>query len=292
MQRYEAPGLTGDWLNAWLAAVGITVLLPDVKLAWTDDPIPSAVFSVSDGDPLPTRIASALPSLDELDELVIARQRPDCAYSLGQKADQAAFAERADLARRFGDFALAAIVTDLAVDDVGLPRHSPFDPGRPRGVTFHEALSASRENLATPVEPTVEASLSGRATRVAMNGLGFDFRRIVASSQPSDSTQMSVMGQKHSDPCLEVLAFFGLALFPTRGDGTHLRPRGWDARGALRWPVWAPELDRWAIDAVIDLTHTGRPNMRRAGATGLYGSVSFNATKNDRTRGYASERLW
>lgn len=25
-----APGLTADWLNAWLAAIGVTVLVPEV----------------------------------------------------------------------------------------------------------------------------------------------------------------------------------------------------------------------------------------------------------------------
>ena len=33
--RHEAPGLPADWLNGWLAAIGVTVLIPGARLRWT-----------------------------------------------------------------------------------------------------------------------------------------------------------------------------------------------------------------------------------------------------------------
>jgi len=38
-QACAAPGLTADWLNAWLAAIGVTVLVPQARLS---DPFPNS----------------------------------------------------------------------------------------------------------------------------------------------------------------------------------------------------------------------------------------------------------
>jgi len=45
-----APGLTADWLNAWLAAIGVTVLVPGIRLGWSADPLPVAHFDIPVGD--------------------------------------------------------------------------------------------------------------------------------------------------------------------------------------------------------------------------------------------------
>ena len=33
----ECPGLPAEWVNGWLAAVGTTVLDPEIQLSWTPD---------------------------------------------------------------------------------------------------------------------------------------------------------------------------------------------------------------------------------------------------------------
>jgi len=49
MARTECPGLPASWLNGWLAAIGLLVLEPRLRLSWTSDPSPVAVLGV-DGD--------------------------------------------------------------------------------------------------------------------------------------------------------------------------------------------------------------------------------------------------
>ena len=52
MAEVKCPGLPAFWLNAWLAAVGATVLVPRIRLRWTGDRTPVAVLSSEDGDPV------------------------------------------------------------------------------------------------------------------------------------------------------------------------------------------------------------------------------------------------
>src|SRR5690606_20031620 len=132
--------------------------------------------------------------------------------------------------------------------------------------------------------------------RVKVNGLACAYRRIVEETS------------KRVDPVVECLCFFGLWLFPMGGTGRLARQRGWVGppyrRHAFLWPAWSPALDRWAIDALLDLVHravpagpldSGRklsPALRRAGVTTLYGSVPYRSLgSNDTTRGYAGERV-
>ena len=61
--RHEAPGLPADWLNGWLAAIGVTVLIPGARLCWTDDGVPSAVFETDEPVDLAKVVADALPTL-------------------------------------------------------------------------------------------------------------------------------------------------------------------------------------------------------------------------------------
>jgi hypothetical protein len=285
-----APGLTLDWLNGWLAALGVTVLVPDVRLGWTSDVVPSACFTLAQGaSSVAEMVGEALPSVDDLGALAIARQRSDGA-ELGRRVGLDTYLDRAALARRSGDTSLSSTLTDLVAElpKEGLP-HSPFDPPMPKGVTLWERLVACREAIVDP-RAEVEATFAGIGRRVAGNGLGFDARRLVAGVRDAGP---------RIDPLLEVLAFCGLALFPFRGNGTQSRARGWTGpagrRGSFQWCAWAPPLDRWAIDALLDMVGEARTSMALAGRLGIsrwYRTVPYQAKgAADSTRAYGAERL-
>ena len=69
-------GLPASWINAWLAAVGATVLSPRLRLRWTDDSTPRAALSAENGDPVEMLLA-AWPSRTALDGLPIAERWSD-----------------------------------------------------------------------------------------------------------------------------------------------------------------------------------------------------------------------
>lgn len=285
----SAPGLRADWLNAWLAAVGVTVLVPGVRLSWTPEAVPVAWFNVPAALPsLAQAVALALPSLEVLDGLAIARRLPHAA-DLGRKVSPEAFSERAALARASGDWSLSSTVTDLVAElpKEGLP-HSPFDPSAPQGRTLWERVVGCRQLLTDPAQ-SIKATLAGRGRRVKSNGLGFDIQRLVAGVQDAE---------KQVDPVVELLAFAGLELFPFRGDGTSARARGWfgpaGRPGSFRWCSWAEPLDRWGIDAFLDVVMgrmIGREEAARLGVVTRYHTVPYRALGSaDPTRAYAAAR--
>jgi hypothetical protein len=296
MREEVAPGLTADWLNGWLAAIGVTVLLPDVQLSWSDEPIPAALFYPADDRPLAERLSSYFEDASWLDRLAVSE--------LPRKVSRDAYAQAAAQARLADglgprmDLSLASSVTDLVRDSklgVGgeLP-HSPFDPSAPgtTGAVFNRVSSCLKrlDQATTDKASAVSATLAGRGLRVQANGLGFDPRRLPAGVQAK--------GQVFVDPVVETLCFFGLALFPVRGNGTRIQPRGWTAaasqRGSFTWPVWSQLLDLWAIDALLDRFYSGeRPSRLRAfGMTGAFRSVAYRQLdRSDPTRAYASEAL-
>lgn len=284
-----APGLRADWLNAWLAALGITALLPGTRLSWTPEAVPVALFSTPDDlSPLAQALALALPSLEELDGLAIARRRPPAA-DFGRKVSPEVFSERAGLARISGDWSLSSTVTDLVaeVPNEGLP-HSPFDPSAPQGRTLWERVVGCRQLLTDPSR-SLAATLSGRGKRVRSNGLGFDIQRLVAGVQDAE---------KQVDPVVELLAFAGLELIPFRGDGKSARARGWfgptGRPGSFRWCAWADPLDRWGIDAFLDVVMgrtVGPEEAARLGVLARYHTVPYQALGSaDPTRAYAAAR--
>ena len=303
MTREEnAPGLTVDWLNAWLAAIGICVLLPEARLRWTNDAVPSACFRLPDGlGSLAEAVAQRLPSEEALGQLSIARDLAGHS-ELSRKVPLENYRDRAALARRTGDTTLSSTVTDLSSDPkrAGDLPHSPFDPAVPKGLTLWQRALSCRQAVTSP-GPQVAASLLGRGTRVPTNGLGFDSRRLVSAVVEADKT---------ADPVIELLAFEALALFPWRGrprsgedggpDRFEQRARGWTdratQRGAFRWCAWSASLDVWAIDALLDALPTGSSARERAlaarlGVTTWYHSVPYKAmSSSDATRAYAGER--
>lgn len=281
MNEHPAPGLTADWLNAWLAAIGVTVLLPRTHLRWTEDPLPKAIFtSPHDQGPLPDQIAAALPTTHQIATWVISN-------ITGKVNSPAAYAQLAAQARAHHDDTLALTVTDLGKpnDDGSYPK-APFDPPVPgrgdtpgTGKTLAWRLRKARNSF-TPTPARVAATLNGTAPRTTGNGLGFDYRRLADG---------------RTDPLIELLAFEALRMFPTRGNGTQARQRGWTTKAttphAFRWATWTEDLDRWAIDAILDQIHTPTAKPRPP-ITAIFATVPYTPTgDSDFTRGYASQRL-
>lgn len=299
MTQVTCPGLPGEWINGWLAAVGVTVLDARLRLHWTTDGAPQAVLSAAEVDPVAALVES-WPDAALLSGLPIAESWKG-AGEIRRKVPVEAFAARARAAR--GDlhaWTLSSTMTDLCVDDAGEVAHAPFDPAGPGTIKWlHHRLAKVHKH----VEPTagrISDSLGGRAGRVKDNGLGFDQTRI--GSQADDASI-------RVDPAIEVLAFFGLALLPVRGHGgdrrldrfadVRERQRGWrktaDSRDARRfhWPAWVQPLDASGIDALLDAWN---PEKRRAWArVGVHAgwrAVAFQRRASaDPTRAFGAERL-
>lgn len=315
MAERVCPGLAADWLNAWLAAVGSTVLDDRIQLHWTPEPVPLAVLSVDgDDDPADVLIA-AWPNRERLAAMPVACECPGLPR-MGRKVHVDVFRERVRAARSHSDsWTLSSTVTDLHVDDDGEASHAPLDPPGPGPTgSLHDRLLKSHKHVDSPPEQVL-ATLEGRASRVVDNGLGFDLARVTGQADKS---------QKTVDPAVEVLAFFGLALLPVRGDGTDqrmpgarsrtsTRQRGWRTTPPRRfeWPAWLQPLDREGIDALLDAWHDSLPPMHRPGPDeeraapkhnrapwerlgvhAAWRTVGYQSrSRSDPTRGYGSEPL-
>lgn len=304
MAELACPGLPASWLNAWLAAVGVTVLVPEMRLSWTDGPTPQAVLAVcDDGDPVQA-LASAWPSPERISHMPVAEHQSGCDDIVPNLPLQT-FQERAQRYRGHVDaWSLSSTYTDLHVDatqpGVVLAARSRFAPPAPGPVgPIHRRLTRVLGFIDEPLA-RIAATLEGRAHRVNANGLGFDISRVTTLGDYSD---------KSVDPVLEALAFFGLALLPIRGAGTsrsaqsrgvHLRARQrlWFAdlddarRERLMWPAWSDPLGANGIDALLDAWHPlRRATWRQLGVHAAWRSVEFIWQGNDPTRGIGSEAL-
>lgn len=278
----DATGLRADWLNAWLAAIGVTIAIDGVRLSWSDDAVPHARFS-GICDDMATIVYEQLPTLDDLAALPIARYL-DGRTELPRAVSLATYRDRAEAERSAVEPSLALCVTDLigprgpGGSEDNLP-HSAFDVPMPKGITLWQRVVACREAITGP--EMVSASFRGPAPRVRTNGLGFDITRIPSRSDGGDN---------QVDPVVELLAFIGITFFPTRGNGRSGTTRGWRAapsrHGAFRWGTWHQPRDRWSIDAWLDRFHADRqPDLHS-----VYQSVPYQPlSASDTTRGYASE---
>lgn len=291
MREHPAPGLTADWLNGWLAAIGVTVLLPDTLLRWERVEPPVAVF-LADTEDLGSRIYDALiASRPRIAASAIAKHL-DGRSDFPRTVTREAFIDRAELARRDHDGWLGASVTDLAAGEreEGL-RHSPFDPPVPRGITLHERALTCLDQVEHGGASLVTRSFAGTASRLPGNGLGFDFRRLPAATLPN------ALGGNAVIPVVEILAFHALSTFPIRGNGSRPSTRGWigfEGQDAFSWCVWLPPLDQWAVDALLDQFHTSRSHeaMTKYSVFSAFRSVAFRPrTTLESTRGYASVRV-
>jgi hypothetical protein len=202
-------------------------------------------------------------------------------------------------------WALSSTMTDLHVNADGDVAHAPFDPAGPgptkwlhdRLVRVHRQVRQSA-GWPGPSPGRLARSLQGTAARVPGNGLGFDITRL---GSQADQTA------KRVEPVVEVLAFFGLALFPVRGTGTDVRlrtavpssaiQRGWSRENDRRelrfsWPAWRACLDSAGIDALLDLWRPDRSNWALLGIHSAWHSLRYRPRAVvDPTRALGSEQL-
>ena len=291
-------GLPASWLNAWLAAVGATVLDPRIRLRWSDTRTPKAVLCASAVDPVEA-LTDSWPSREALADMPIAESWRDTP-PLPRNVPVDAFIARAHATRGHRhSWTLSSTMTDLDVNETGYVSHARFDPGAPGGYVLHHRLLRVHQEV-VPSADRIMASLAGRAVRVKGDGLGFDLTRM---GSLADSSAKSV------DPVVEVLAFFGLALLPVRGTGTDGRIRSFAHSSALQrgwvripgrrrdhrftWPAWTVPLDYLAIDALLDLWEPDdKSRWSRAGVHAAWQGVQFKPKATaDTTRAFGSVRI-
>ena len=284
MNERRCPGLPADWLNGWLAAIGATTLVDGLRLRWSDDPVPVAVLCSPNDADIADLLAASLPGREDIDQLPIARQLAGfSAIDLNPTFEQ--FAERAAPARAHPDgWTLSSFYSDVLMAKGGpTVEKGPFLPGMPgKANTLHDRLIKLVDALPNC---DVARTLEGVGARHQQYGLGFDLSRL---GSLADKTNHWV------DPVIELLAFNGLSLFPSRGDGgTRLLQRGW--RGArtssdsFHWSAWKPALDAAGIDAFLDRYWTDAGQGDRLGATMSWAAVPYvGLGSNDPTRGLGS----
>ena len=285
MKQQECPGLLASVPHQWLAAIGATVLNEHLRLSWTDEPNPCATLH-SPHQPPVELLHSAWPSEDDFAQLPIVE------WNLNNQQDiPLADFRRMTTASLADDDAwmLAAAATDLAP---GKRSHcaarGPLNPGTQGSSSPQEQilkmLSCTAKDIADALDGVLPAKNLG--------GLCLDPRRFV-------DPQGKMKGVRTVYP-IEVLAYYGLALFPLRGDGIidkgAPRQRGWVStpRGEprLKWPAWRQPLDRWAIDALLDAWNPERPTSAAThGITSAWESVRITHPGKIRTYGYSSRPL-
>ena len=300
MHVFTCSGLPASWVNAWLAAVGVTVLAPRVRLHWTAEDAPVAVLSSVELDPV-VALVEAWPDAALLRELPVAENWYG-AGELRRKVSVDQFAARVKKARGHAHaWTISSTITDLSVDKSGEAAHAPFDPAGP-GTTkwLHHRLLRTHELAGPAYEERLRDSLLGRAKRVRNYGLGFDGTRLGSLADASDPW---------IEPVVEVLAFFGLALFPMRGRGVDRRldrygnpderQRGWrrapgcTERRRFVWPAWQQPLDTAGVDALLDGWNPWRKQTwARLGVHAGWQSVSYQRRGNaDNTRAIGAAML-
>ena len=80
----------------------------------------------------------------------------------------------------------------------------------PGGVVLQKRLLDINGAIKQPIRKRIQNSLDGVAQREQINGLGFDQAKLGSLADDTDPWV---------DPVVEMMAFFGLALLPMRGDG-------------------------------------------------------------------------
>lgn len=301
MTSITCPGLPASWINAWLAAVGTTQLDGRIRLQWTEGYTPVAVFSADGVHPVEA-LVSSWPTREQIQGFPLANRWCSLpAMERHVKVD--AFAARVRRARSHPhSWTLSSTLTDLAVDKTGEVAHAPLDPAGPGTIKWlHHRLTklhAGLEHSSEPVASLIEESLAGRARRVNENGLGFDHARL--GSLADDAPKLT-------DPVIEVLAFFGLALLPVRGLGTDERDgarganaiqRGWSrtrgerGKGSFCWPAWRQPLDSQGVDALLDVWNPAtQSGWRLLGVQAGWKTLAYKARDSEYTAGFGSGRL-
>ena len=309
MSEYVCRGLEGSWLNAWLAGVGATVLDPELRLRWSDEPSPKAILCAEQGDPM-ERLVDAWPTRKCLAAMPLAEQWGGTPR-VKRKVSVGDFRSRVRVTRSHPTaWTLSSTMTDLHVTinkefPSGEVGHGPLDAAGPGTIKWlHYRLCKVHEAVATksPSLDRLKTSLDGTADRVEKGGLGFDITRLASAADTNTSPWV--------EPVVEVLAFYALALLPTRGEGyderrhtgprPSLRQRGWArvketgrrSPECFHWPAWAHPLDHHAIDALLDAWDWKRPGWSLLGVHSGWRTVSYQPRgSGDRTRAYGSRRI-
>lgn len=305
---HKCHGLQADWINAWLAAVGATVLVPGLRLSWTTDALPIAVLEHSDKEPTDV-VVKSWPTDERLQDMPLAdinlyRRYTNDKIKETRKVLVDNYIKAVKRTRKHQDtWTLTSTMTDLAVQQNGEVENGLFDPAAP-GTTkwLHHRLTKTHGQVLDP-GTQIEASFDGRPCLKENNGLGFDIARIRD-------------GKNLVDPVIETLAFFGLALLPVRGDGVRTRnprsrQRGWQIGGGKEfvWPAWSQPLDQAGIDALLDAWHnswrfkqankegkrawkTNDQDWKLLGIHAAWHTTRYMTSATaDPTRGYGSRRL-
>ena len=299
MHSFTCSGLPASWVNAWLAAVGVTVLDPHIRLHWTVDS-PAAVLSSDEIDPVES-LAESWPDSEFLRDLPIAENWSG-AGRLTRRVSVEQFIARTGKARGHPcAWTLSSTMTDLSVDQNGRVVHAPFDPAGPGTIKWlHRRLLKVHGQVGAAHRQRLLDSLVGQADRVKGNGLGFDSTRL---GSMADGTN------PWTEPVVETLAFFGLAIFPMRGRGVDRRharirnsddrQRGWrtipgsDEPRRFLWPAWEQPLDVAGIDALLDSWNPWRKQTwAHVGVHAAWKSVRYlHRATADTTRAIGAEML-
>ncbi|MYB36937.1 MAG: hypothetical protein F4Y26_06025 [Gammaproteobacteria bacterium] len=298
MSERVCRGLPAGWLNGWLAAVGATVLDSRLRLHWTTEDSPVAVLSAESLDPVDALVES-WPSRERLNDLPIAADWRN-AGKVERRVAVDDFRDRAVQARGTdASWTLSSTLTDLSVDQSGNVAHAPFDAAGPGTIKWlHYRVLRVHEKVGPPSRSRLGASLVGHASRVKDAGLGFDQSRLGSLADKTDPWV---------EPFVELLAFFGLALFPMRASGADQRnrgnpeerQRGWrrppgrDQPREFLWPAWCQAIDTWGIDALLDIWEPRRRGTwRSVGVHAGWRSVRYEPqAQADATRAIGAERL-
>ena len=302
-------GLPADWLTGWMAAVGATVVDNQLRLSWTEDEVPVAMFSHQKGHDPVKSLSDVWPSLrSRLDHMPGARDATTNKNDY-REINVKVFADRLAGARNHPDaFSLTSSLTDLHWEkskEGDKAVYGPFETSGPGSTKWlHHRCRKVYSSVGDPIRG-MEEMFDGVSQRIADNGLGLDAGRIGAI-RDSGETQMV-------EPVAESLAYFALALFPVRGDGKQVqasrgRQRGWGV-GPYRdwefiWPAWRQPLDRWGIDALLTAWHNtwrrrekdewraSRAEWDLLGVHAGWCTSRFKRrTSRDMTRGYGSRQI-
>ncbi len=297
MSSRQCPGLRAEMPHQWLAAVGATVLCEGMHLSWTGGLNTHAVLHHEEA-PLDALVAS-WPTQQRIERM------PMVAYDKGQKTQKVSRGDFQQLVKdgrgHRDSWTVSSALTDLTEeppsgnsDKLPLAATVPFNPGL-QGPYGSPQKSLPKLQHCTPAK--IADTLDGRATRDDGAGIGLDPERFTNST----TGEKGVM-TLHA---VEMLAYFGLALFPVRGDGIHrrkypafARQRGWTTRarqrGAFVWPAWEQPLGRFGIDALLDVWQPeGDGTDSLLGVHAAWRSVVRKAhlSSRDKTFGYTSRRL-
>lgn len=323
MYEKQCPGLPAEWPNAWLAALGATVLVPRMRLSWSEHAEPVAVLWHPEGDPADA-IAAHWPDSGRIDALPLKRQQDKLPRSKTGPTEKVVTAHLFRQTLLDGPHAeldvhsLSSFWTDQYThgdEDQQCCAKSPwFYQGAPRGETLHARLASTERHFRSSLAVTgsslsdaVDAALDGFSPCVQCNGLGFDARRVVKNNKLGKSDPWVC-------PVVEILSFWGLALLPLRGDGRHTRREGRPNQKCqhsddrrLIYPAWRQEqsLDRWGIAALLtywehetsrrgpDQPPLNKATRRRLGVTAAWQAEVLrpDGGGSDSTRGLSSTRL-